>query len=242
VPEQPWQELSIDFVTGLPESNGATNIMVITDRLSKSVIFEPMISIQSRDVANRLMISVFRHHSLPRAIVSDRGPQFISLVWREVCQQLRIERKLSSAYHPQTDGATERANQELETYLRIFVTFQQHDWADHLAPAMIAINGRTSSTTGLSPFFMTHGFHQAVIEISEGPQGTKKSPVEQGRELVKKWSDATEIAQAAMLDAQETQERHANTNRQVSEALRVGDRVWLRLKNVRTSRPAKKLD
>ena len=111
------------------------------------------------DVAETLLEHIFQHHRLSTAIVSDRGTHFVSMLWTEVCRLVKITRRLSTGFHPETDGATERANQELETYLRIFTSFQQEDWTFQLPIAMMALNSRVSQSTGLLPFFMIHGYH-----------------------------------------------------------------------------------
>jgi transposase InsO family protein len=129
IPARIWTKISIDFITGLAPSHTYTNILVVTDRLSKSIIVVPMKEIRAINVAHKLLEQVFQHHGLPTAIVSDRGSQFVSMMWGEVCRLLKITRRLSTVFHPETYGATERANQELETYLRIFTTFEQDDWA-----------------------------------------------------------------------------------------------------------------
>ena len=100
----------MDFVTDLLESNRCTNLMVITDRLGKGVILEPMSTIEAKDVARVFLRTFYRQHGLPAAIVSDRGSQFTSALWKRVCQLLGIVRRLSTAYHPETDGAIERMN------------------------------------------------------------------------------------------------------------------------------------
>ena len=101
---------------------------------------------------------------------------------------MKITWRLSTAFHPQTDGATERANQGLETYLRIFTSFQQEDWAFQLPIAMMALNSRVSQSTRLSPFFMTHGYHQSIMDFTvPEEQGSSLSPAEQGRQLVERW-------------------------------------------------------
>lgn len=128
-PERTWSEVSIDFITDLPptRSSSMTNMMVVTDRLSKSVIFHAMPVITAETTARALLQCLFQHHGIPRAIVSDRGTQFTSHLWRHLCRLLRIKQRLSTAYHPETDGSTERANQEVERYLRIFVAYTQDD-------------------------------------------------------------------------------------------------------------------
>ena len=217
--------------------------MVVTDRLSKSIIVVSIKEIRAIDVAQTLLEHIFQHHGLPTAIVSDRGTQFVSMLWTEVCRLLKIIRKLSTAFHPETDGTTERANQKLETYLRIFTSFQQEDWTFQLPIAMMALNSRVSQSTGLSPFFMTHGYHQSIMDFTmPEEQGSSLSPAEQGRQLVERWQNSTDMTKAAMTVAQEAQERHSNTRRLVGDEFRLGDPVWLKLKHVKTTRPIKKLD
>jgi hypothetical protein len=112
VPERIWGEISVDFITGLPPSGSdkITNCMVITDRLTKGVELEGMDDISSEAVAKRLFRCHYPIHGTPTAITSDRGPQFVSDLWNHFCKLLKIEKRLSTAYHPQTDGATERMN------------------------------------------------------------------------------------------------------------------------------------
>ena len=124
IPKRIWSELSADFITGLASSKDCTSIMVVTDRLSKSIIAVPMKETCAIDVAQTLLEHIFQHHGLPTAIVSDRGTQFVSILWTEVCQLVKITRRLSTAFHPEMDGAMERANQELEMYLCNFTSFQ----------------------------------------------------------------------------------------------------------------------
>ena len=165
------------------------------------------------------------------------------MLWTEVCRLVKITRRLSTAFHPETDGATERANQELETYLRIFTSFQLEDWAFQLPIAMMALNTRVSQSTGLLSFFMTHGYHQSIMDFTMlEEQGSSLLPTEQGRQLVERWRNSADMAKATMAVAQEAQERHFNTRRLVGDEFRPGDRVWLKLKHVKTRRPIKKLD
>ena len=217
--------------------------MVVTDRLSKSIIVVPMKEIRAIEVAQTLLEHIFQHHGLPTTIVSDRGTQFVSMLWTEVCRLVKITRRLSSVFHLETDGAMERANQELETYLCISTSFQQEDWTFQLPIAMMVLNSRVSQSTGLSPFFMTHGYHQSIMNFTmQEEQGSFLSPVEQGRQLVERWRNSADMAKAAMVVAQEAQEHHSNIRRLVGDEFRLGDRVWLKLKHIKTTQPIKKLD
>lgn len=243
IPERQWTEISIDFITDLPTSKtGAANVMVITDRLFKSCIFKALKSTTVEIVVDALMECLIEHHGPPTAIVSDRGTQFVSLMWKRICSLMKITRRLSTAFHPETDGSTERMNQELEAYLRCFVSYYQDDWEQLLPIAMLAINGRTSSITGISPFFATHGYNIEPIEVEETLRTTGNTPVAKGEALISRLQDATETAQTMMAAAQEKYETYANEYRQPAEQFHVGDKVWLRLHNIVTDRPCKKLD
>ena len=218
--ERIWSELFVDFITGLAPSKDCTSTMVVTNRLSKSIIAVPMKETRAIDVPQTLLEHIFQHYGLPTAIVSNHGTQFVSMLWTEVCRLVKIIRRLSTAFHPEMDGATERANQELETYLRIFTSFQQEDWAFQLPIAMMALNSRVFQFTGLSPFFMIHGYHQSIMDfIVPEEQGSSLSPAEQGRQLVERWQNSVDMAKTAMAVAQEAQERHSNTRRLVGDGV-----------------------
>ena len=104
--ERIWNELSVDFITGLAPSKDCTSVMIVTDRLSKSIIVVPMKETCAIFVAQTLLEHIFQHHGLPMAIVLDLGTQFVSMLWTEVCRLVKITRRLSTAFHPETDGAT----------------------------------------------------------------------------------------------------------------------------------------
>ena len=243
IPECIWSELSVDFITGLAPSKDCTSIMVVTDRLSKSIIVVPMKETRAIDVAQTLLEHIFQHHGLPTTIVSDCGTQFVSMLWTEVYRLVKITRRLTTAFHPETNSATERTNQELKTYLRIFTSFQQDNWTFQLPIAMMVLNSQVSQSTGLSPFFMTHGYHQSIMDFTvPEEQGSSLSPAEQRRQLVERWRNSADMAKAAMAVGQEAQAHHSNTRHLVGDEFRPGDRVWLKLKHVKTTRPIKKLD
>jgi hypothetical protein len=244
IPSRIWQEISIDFITDLPKSHGCTNLMVITDRLSKGVILEPCSDIRAETVAKKFIQVFYRHHGIPRAIVSDRGVQFVGQLWKRVCTLLQITRRLSTAYHPETDGSTERMNQTVEAYIRIFTNYDQDNWVDLLSYAELAINNRDATATKVSPFFLMHGYHVEPVTFTddEPTATTTQSPIQQADSIIYKLKQATDWAQAAMAVAQQSQEEAANRTRQQAPAFKVGDKVWLDLRNIRTKRPCKKLD
>ena len=130
VPDAPWRDISVDFVGPLPLSDGYNLIMVVVDRLTKMHHYIPCTAKEADrgtsapSMARLFLNYVFRLHGLPETIVSDRGPQFISSFWEYLTKSLGIKHKLSTAYHPQTDSQTERANQDLENYLPRYVSWK----------------------------------------------------------------------------------------------------------------------
>jgi len=243
VPLRIWSEISMDFIDKLPLSNGCTTLLVITDRLSKGVILEPCESMTTKYVAELFVRCFYRHHGLPTAIVSDRGSQFTSDLWKRVCEMLSIVRRLSTSFHPETDGSTERMNQNVEGYLRSYVDYFQTEWAFLTGPAELAINNHDATATGVSPFFMMHGYHVEPIQVQDQLRTKdERSPKARGEMIVRKLADVADWAKTSMAVAQQTQEDQANRRRDQAPRFEVGDKVWLSLRNVRTKRPSKKLD
>ncbi len=162
---KPWEEIAMDFVGELPDSEGYNAILVITDRFSKIQHYIPAKTTWTAvDVANAFIWHIWRLYGLPKHITSDRGPQFISAFWREIHRKLDIRLRLSTAYHPQTDGLSERAIQTLKQYLRIFCHDQQHMWSTYLPSAEFAYN--TAPTThGYSPFQSLYGWQPKTLQI-----------------------------------------------------------------------------
>ena len=248
VPDRIWKEISMDFITDLPESEGCTNLMVVTDRLSKDIVLIALPNLDVETVAWAFIKHVVAHHWLPKAIVSDRGSQFVSGLWKRLCEILGIRRRLSTAFHPQTDGSTERMNAVVEAYLRAYVQWDQKNWSKFLGMAMIAIRGRQASSTGVSPFFLQHGYNVDPIEINTHTSSQEYTISEQNGKkaaeaIANKFKEVFEFMQASMAEAQQEQERQANRHRKQPKQLRIGDKVWLSLgKHFRTRRTSKKLD
>ena len=118
IPTGPWINISVDFITGLPEAQGYDAILVVCDRFTKQVHIIPTTKeTSSLGLARLYHDHIWKLHRLPNTVISDRGSQFAATFMKELNKILGIETKLSTAYHPQTDGQTERMNQELEQYL-----------------------------------------------------------------------------------------------------------------------------
>ena len=129
IPERPWQYISVDFITKLPMSKGHDSILVVCDRFSKMSHFVATTEkTMAEGLARLFRDNVWKLHGLPESVISDREPQFAAGLTKELNKMLGIETKLLIAYYPQTDSQTERTNQELEQYLRIYVNHRQNNW------------------------------------------------------------------------------------------------------------------
>src|SRR6266550_2361128 len=208
IPHQPWRSISMDFITGLPESNGYTQIWVVVDRLTKMAHFIPMVTkakSPAKDLATTFAREIWRLHGLPSDIVSDRGSVFISGFWKELMEHLGVELNLSTAFHPQTDGQTERVNQVLEGYLRHYSNFQQDDRSDLLPLAEHAYNIATSESTKVSPFFANYGFNpetQWVKPVTVNPEKMDWTNPAAGK-LLQRWQGIWSYLQDNILQLQD---------------------------------------
>ena len=129
--ERPWMHISADFITKLPIAQGYNSILVVVDQLTKMVYFIPTTEkTLAEGLARLFRDNVWKLYGLLESVISDRGPQFVAGIMRELNKMLGIESKLSTAFHPQIDGQTERVNQELEQYLRMFTNHRQEQWPD----------------------------------------------------------------------------------------------------------------
>ena len=156
--QKTWSYLTVDFITKLPVVAEKDAILVVCNRLSKMTHFVATTEGTSAERLARLFRdNVWKLHGLLESVESDRGPQFVAELMRELNWMLGIKTKLSTAFHPQTDRQTERMNQKLEQYLWLFVEHRQKDWLKWLASAEFAINNKTHTATKMSPFMANYG-------------------------------------------------------------------------------------
>ena len=158
----------MDFIEQLPSSNGFTSILVVVDRLLKQGIFILTYdTITSPELAKLFVAHVFSKHRVPSHVTSDRGLEFVSHFFRSLRKALGMTLHFTSGYHPEGDGQTERTNQTLEQYLRIYCNYQQDNWAELLPLTEFSFNNSPSATTGVSPFFANKGYHPDLTVNSE---------------------------------------------------------------------------
>uniref|UniRef100_W5NNL9 Integrase catalytic domain-containing protein n=1 Tax=Lepisosteus oculatus TaxID=7918 RepID=W5NNL9_LEPOC len=236
-PRRPWSHISVDFLTDLPESQGKTTIMVVVDRFSKSAHFIPLPALPSaQDMADLFILHVFRLHSIPEDIVSDRGPQFISRFWRTFCKSLGTSTSLMSGYRPESNGLTERTNQDLLTYLRSYVSASQDDWVSLLPWAEYAHNSLSSSTTGMSPFYCSLGYQPSLL-----PDSIPDSDIPCLQTRLTFLRRIWRQARFALLKTSLRQKTTADRHRRPVPRLRRGQFVWLSARNLPLRQPSHKL-
>ena len=141
VPTGIWTSVTMDFVTDLPPTDNFNSMFVIVDRFSKAIIVSPCRKDITVEGTSRLYLKqVWRRMGLPQQVISDCGPQFAFKVIKELWEKLGVKASLSAAFHPQTDGETERVNQEIEQFFQVFCNFQQDNWVSLLPFAKFAHN------------------------------------------------------------------------------------------------------
>ena len=241
-PKASFRHLTLDFVGPLPICNVRNFtyrfILQVVDRLTKRVWIIPLERPTAKDTAEAFLSNVVRFVGLPDSLVSDQGRAFIDKTWKEVCSCLNITHKLSTSYHPETDGQTERANKTLEIYLRHYVNYHQDDWVKHLPLAEFCYNNHINSSTGITPFYASFGHHP---RLDFRPESDSSEPRE-APEFVSRMSKIVQYCSEQITLAQAFQSTYANERRLPAPRFEAGDMVYLSLKNISLSRPTKKLD
>ena len=223
----------MDFIVKLPKSQGYDSILTITNQgCTKMAIFLPCHeSIDAEGVALLYFHHVFPRFGVPSKVITDRDPRFTSQFMNELCKQLRIEQNTSTAYHPRTDGQSERTNQWLEQYLRFWVNHHQDNWRQLLPMAEYAHNSWRNETTKTTPYQTLMGYNPAADWRPTNT--TVPAPVTR----LEQWTKARQTAYVQMKAAQERWARAKKEGR----TFRVGDQVWLEGRNLKIDQPASKL-
>jgi len=229
IPEKPWTHISADFITKLPLAQGYNSILVVVDRLTKIVHFIPTTEKTSAEELARLFRdNVWKLHGLPESIISDRGPQFAAELMWELNEILGVKSKLSMAFHPQTDGQTERVNQELEQYLRMIIDHRQEQWPEWLGMAEFVYNNKAHSSTRMTPFKANYRQDPRM-----GFEGRKKGKYAGAEKFIKKMKEIQEEAKATLGKAQADMKKYADRKRSDVEEYKVGDLVMLSTKDLK---------
>ena len=238
VPRSPWEIISCDLITQLPKSSGYDAIFVVVDRLTKQAHFLPTTSdVDSPGIAELFLNGIWKLHGTPKEVISDRGTQFTAKFLRQVFRRLGIKSALTTAYHPQADGQTERVNQELEQYLRAFINHRQSNWASLLPMAEFAHNTRAHASTKCSPFKLIYGYepHFAVLPSPVATVPAADQRIEELEEFRKEASAMLEVSADRMKQAYDAYVKE-------TRPFKVGDLVWLEATNISITRTRKLAD
>jgi hypothetical protein len=229
----PFQTIAMDFIVKLPQSEGYDSILTITDHdCSKAAIFIPCNeTIDADGVADLYLRNVFVQYGLPSKVICDRDPRFISRFMQTLCKRMGIKVNASTAYHPRTDGQSERSNQWLEQWLRPWTNFAQNNWRKYLPFAEFAHNSWHNETTKKSPFQVLMGYHPRD-NITPFPNTLPGVETQ-----IEEWTQARRQVQEAILIAQQ---RWAHS-KYLGQTFKIGDKVWLEGRNLRTEQPTAKL-
>ena len=230
VPTRKWGSVSMDLITALPETaSGNTAIVVFVDRLSKMThLAACKTTIDAQAFAKLLRHEFIRLHGIPYEFVSDRDGRFTSSFMREVCHLLNIKQAMSTAYHPQSDGQTERANRVLEEMLRQYVSPNHDDWDEHLDMAEFAINDAWQESVKETPFMLNYGQHPLKFLSLQ-----THSHVPAAEEFAESLSLGTQRAKDCLQQAQQRQKAYADRGRR-EVTFDVGEQVLLNTKYLRS--------
>ena len=233
-PMKKWEVISMDFVFDLPvTSSGKSGIAVIVDKLSRQAHFLSLSpKFDAVDLAHLYLHEVYRHHGLPRVLISDRDVRFTSLFWTTLMKRLGVKLNLSTAYHPQTDGQSERTIGTLEDMIRPYVCYLQTDWDQYLDQLEFAYNNSEHTSTGQTPFLVTYGQHPNTMDdvLLRAPPDGEDPPAVQN--LLDATERARTLAREAIAQMNSRMAEHVNAHRRDVQ-FQIGDSVLLSTQNLR---------
>lgn len=236
IPDGKWDVVTVDFVVQLPKTKSDYDaICVFVDKLTKMVHLCPTkTDVGAEDTAKLFMQNVWRLHGLPHTLISDRGTQFTSKLFKQVCELLGVQQALSSAFHPQSDGQTERTNRVMEEVLRHYVNPSQDDWDEYLPCVEFAINNSVHMGTNQTPFFLNYGVHPSTPLSRMAPalrSAVKAATLPFAAKFTADMHSAVAKAKQCLEAAQQRQKAYADTKRS-PVTIKVGDKVLLSARNI----------
>jgi hypothetical protein len=228
IPKQRWHTVSMDFMGPFPKTaRGNDMIMIIVEKLTKRIILQAMKSTDTAaQVARYYFDNVFRHFGLPEVIISDRDSKFKSQFWQTLQKLLGTRLAMSTAFHPQSDGQSERANRTVQETIRAYINYNQDDWDEHLTAAEFAVNNTRSRVTGFTPFMLDTGRDPrtpSLIQID--------TRLESVNEFLTRLQGNITFARNRLIHEQQKAADQANQHRTEQE-FNVGDRVLLQREHV----------
>eukprot|EP00055_Hartaetosiga_balthica_P017772 m.122942 g.122942 ORF g.122942 m.122942 type:complete len:966 (+) comp9398_c1_seq1:1052-3949(+) len=228
IPDERWQSVGLDFVTGLTSSGKEKYdaILVVVDRLTKRChLIATHKSLSSKKTAELFLQNIVRLHGVPKSLVSDRDPRFVSKFWKSLWNLLDARLDMSTAYHPQTDGQTERTNRTMVECLRCFVDSQRDSWHDKLAMVEFAINSSVNVSTGITPFEADLGYIPTTpLSLLSGVSDQHVPAV---GSFLERQANILKDIKKKIKKAQMQQKKHHDRRRQPTKSYAVGDKVLI---------------
>lgn len=240
IPAYRWHTITMDFIVQLPKSTGGYDaIFVVVDKLSKRAYFIPT---HTTATAPTTALLFFKHvikngHGIPEVIISDRDSKFTSMFWQSLWKLLDTKLAMSTAFHPQSDGQTERTNRTLEQMLRAYTDVNQSNWDELLAYAEIAYNNSKNDSTGFSPFYLNHG---QDMRLPAGAINSVNTPNAAVGDLLSELQSTMVLVQKNLVHAQEVQKKYADQHRR-EETFAIGDKVLVDARDINFTSGSKKL-
>lgn len=234
IPTYPWQSISMDFLGPFPPCQGFDYLWVVMCRLTSTVHLIPTTTkVKASELAWMYVRDIVRLHGVAESIVSDRDSKFTSAFWKEVHRLLGTRLLMSTAFHPQTDGSTERANRSIIQVLRALVKPDQSDWVNQLPMTEFALNSSTNSSSKFAPFELTQGY------LPRMTQRVPHSSLPGVKAFADQAIDNLEMAHDAIIESRVYQTYHANKRRRdesllhgVENKIQEGDLVYLSTENL----------
>ncbi|KAJ9524664.1 hypothetical protein QJQ45_024262 [Haematococcus lacustris] len=235
MPKAPWDSVSMDFVVKLPKTAaGHDSILVIVDRLTKMVHLAPTVEkVNGEDVARLFYDNVFKLHGMPLEIISDRDPRFRGQFFSGLCDIMQTKQCLSTAFHPQSDGQTERMNKVMEDMLRHYVGVEYVDWDKFLSSAEFAINNSYNSSIGTTPFRLNN-VKDPNVPITLKLDATTNNAAQNFARVMK---DNLEKAKLTLDAARKRQKAYYDLMHRDENEIVVGSEVLLRTKHLKFKNP-----
>jgi hypothetical protein len=218
----------MDFVGPFPLSRGFDYLWVVTCRLTSLCHLIPLTTtVRASELAWMFLKEIVRLHGTPKSIVSDRDPKFTSVFWKEVHRLAGTRLMMSTAFHPQTDGASERKIRDLSAVLRSIVKSSQADWADKIPMSEFALNSSVSASTKAAPFELTYGY-LPTVSLSM-PKLSEHVGV---KDYARRAKEGLQLAYDALIEGRVSQTTQANRRRRPEPKMRAGDQVYLSTANL----------
>ncbi len=253
ISDQSWTNIIMNFVTELSKTKNDFNaILMIVNRLIKMHHYVLCTTEEDDTFAEKtiklLINNVWKLHELSSIIMSNRDSQFVSLVWKTVCKMLKIDVKLSTAFHSETNDQSEIANQEMKRYLRSYCSYQQDDWFEWLSMIEFAFNAAISAFTELFAFMINYEFESRMsfdssdIENVDRLSAKERILTQKAKTIFDKMKNIWNFIKKRLARAQDIQKRYADLKRNLSSEYQAEDMMWLFIKNIKTKRSSRKLN